>query len=153
MNKPFSFKKQSAVGDQGEKIFLDKYTDCIKLGVKDDYDFYDEDRGIYLELKTDTYPLSKTKNHFIEKYSDDNTYKLGGPFRCTKPDSVFIYYHIKDDKAFFYDPIELVDIIENNFDDNDLISIRNKGYNTQGFKVPRELLKPALLHIESLKEQ
>ena len=150
-NKMFKFKEQQSVGDRGESIFLDKYLEYEKLDKKNDYDFVHPKTGVKVELKTDTYKLDATLNHFIERFSDDNSFKDGGPYRCKEKNTMFVYYHINDDQAFFYDPIELVKIVDANFKDKRFTKVRNGGYYTLGYKVPRDLLKPALLKQEKLK--
>lgn len=153
VSKIFNFNKQKNIGNKGEELFLNKYKNYEKLDKKNDYDFIDNSTGHKIELKTDTYTLSKTPNHFIERYSDDNKFKDGGPFRCKEKNSTFIYYHINDDQAFFYDIKKMIKIIKKNFTDKDFFKIRNNGYNTLGYKVPRELLKPALIKIEEWKDK
>src|SRR5271170_7514484 len=97
-NKVFDFKAQMAIGDQGEKDFLERYTSLApKKSTKDRaVDFILGD-GKKVELKSDSYSMEETENFFMEIYGCITTSKLGGPLRA-KADNIdyFVYYFPKN---------------------------------------------------------
>jgi hypothetical protein len=99
-----------------------------------------------VEVKTEyNLTLKSTPNFFMEKFGDDIKFKLGGPFRAQQDNvDIFISFFIQDATLFWFDDVDvLVDrcekgIIEFNIQPK---YIKNKGYNTIGYPIPRYWFK------------
>lgn len=129
-------------GDAGEALFLEANPEYRK-GRYDSYtDFQSDLNGTTVELKTDTYSMERTPNFFIERYSSDQTMLPGGPYRNLNT-TYWVYYFLEQDTAFWFHPRDLVERIhELGLDDeNTLVPIRNRGYNTLGWKIPRSAVE------------
>lgn len=117
-------------------MFLDFYSGSTKTdGIV--YDLLWSGKSI--ELKTDTYSMSSTENFFMEKYSNDKDYALGGPFRAAK-DCVdyFCYLFINDRMIFWFEPLPLVNFLETYIIGQKPKEIKNVKWTTIGYTVPRE---------------
>lgn len=136
--KTHKFHDSLQVGDAGEALFSDANPSFQKQDKKSHTDFICSDSGDSLELKTDTYPMDKTENFFIERYSSDKTMLPGGPYRNLKT-THWVYYFISDDVAFWFNPQELVTLIHKLGLDNEkkLTRVYNRSYATLGWKIPR----------------
>jgi hypothetical protein len=152
MKTQHEFNKSKVVGDLGEQLILSVYNDDLEFagGIINDFLIRD---GRYLELKTDTYDMSRTPNFFMERYSDDKTFKNGGPWYADeKKSDVFLYFFVQNKKLFWFENIPaLIERIEKM--SLTLCEIPNKGrwgggYNTLGFKVPRHLVKDLYTEID-----
>ena len=144
-SKTFDFNEQLKVGTRGEKIFLSLYPNLKKAdGIK--YDFTID--GKTLELKTDTYSMDDTPNFFMEHLSDTKTGKLGGPWRALQ-DGVdyFVYMYLAEKKCFWFRPKPLVEFLDKYIQNESYKVIKNKGWSSHGYTVPRELLKNLIIEI------
>ncbi len=135
----FTFKKQIGVGNVGESLFLKTYAGSIKsTDLKYDFTY----NGKTVELKTDTYPMEKTANYFMEQYGSIEDKKLGGPWRAAQDNvDFFVYLYLADKKFFWFETKALKEFL-----DKQILSMRgksvwNKGYTTFGFAVPRDILE------------
>lgn len=141
-----NWKTDLGRGDVGEALFLSIYPDWsleTRIENRSKWDFISED-GASVELKTDYYPMAKTKNLFIEKYSSTKTQSLGGPYRC--PDTTYyVYFFIHDGKYIWFRTDELLDRLAEITPHLELTEVRNSSYITAGYKVPRELLEDIML--------
>jgi hypothetical protein len=140
--KPFDFKEQIAIGDVGQRLFIQHYhTPIVQFGPHK-ADFKRLSDGKLVELKTDSYDMGKTENFFIERFSSFNTKSPGGPWQSKeKRVPIFCYFFIKNGVYFEFDTKELVKFLDPIAEKAGLIFIPNKGWTTAGFKVPREKLK------------
>jgi hypothetical protein len=109
-------------------------------GFKSDFRCLETGQGI--EIKTDYWAMSNTVNFFMEHYSDKNKQTPGGPYQALANGSnIFVYFYIKDMTFFKFETPKLVDAL------NDIIKtipptdVKNSTYVTQGYRVPRHLLK------------
>lgn len=138
----FDFQEQIKVGDQGEKMFQELWHEKIKLHPGRDGDFISE-LGVKYELKTDTYPLIKTPNFFIERYSDGSRKTPGGPWQAVEHGCGKFLYLYKNDKILFEfsELAKLCEYLDQYLENKSYIQIKNKGWTTIGYKVPREDLK------------
>jgi hypothetical protein len=144
-NKTFDFKKQLKVGAKGESLFLSLYPKLEKAdGIK--YDFMLGDKT--LELKTDTYSMTETPNFFMEHLSDCKSGKLGGPWRALQ-DGVdyFVYMYQAQKQCFWFEPKPLVEFLDVYIRTAGYKVIRNKGWTSHGYTVPRETLSHLFLKI------
>lgn len=145
MQKIFNFQQQKKFGDQGEADFFKYYA---VLGIKKEngrkWDFSMDGQGI--EVKQDSYPMSKTPNLFIEKFSNIETGKKGGIYRAHN-DKVkyFVYYYANDGVFLWYDVELLYKFIVKNEDDFVKKVIRNKNYKSEGLLVPRKCVESFLV--------
>lgn len=147
MKKVFEFNSQANVGLKGELLFLESYPKAVKTdGLIDDFVL----GGKTVELKTDTYSMSKTKNFFMEKYGNIKTKKLGGPWR-TANDRVdfFVYLFIKEKTFFWFDPTKLVEFLEDYILDIPPSYIDNKTWAAEGYKVSRKDVEHLLIKTDT----
>ncbi len=103
----FDFNTQLKVGETGEKFFFKCYADKRpRMADSRKFDMFIEDDKT-VELKTDTYPMIKTPNFFMEQYGNLASIpgSLGGPWRA-KRDGVdhFVYHFTSDNVFFWFDP-------------------------------------------------
>jgi len=134
-----------AVGDLGEKAFIESYPILAPVKSKDRAFDFDLKTGSTVELKTDDYDMEATKNFFMETSSHG---KLGGAYRA-KQDNVdyFVYYFIKNKTFFWFNTIKLCEKLD------ELIAskkfkikiIRNNGWTAEGYAIPRSELECVLM--------
>lgn len=145
----FDFAQQQVVGDRGEKDFVRCYPILHPKKSEDlSFDFI-INGGASVELKTDDYCMRDTKNFFMETVSDTESGKLGGPFRAFKDGiTFFVYYFIHDKTFFWFDTAKLHAKLQELIATGryPLKSIKNKGWTTTGYAIPREALDPVLMH-------
>ena len=142
--KTFSMSAQLKKGKAAEKDFLERYgqgaivrTDGRKGDLQVKWS-----RAI-LELKTDFY--SKSTNLFMERWSVEATPerpgKAGGPWQATAHGAVYyLYWFPKTEKLFVFSTEALVNYLEANLGGFRACPVRNKGYTTLGYIVPKEKL-------------
>lgn len=147
-NKPWSFSEQLQVGSRGEEIFMANYPKKIKVYPDRDGDFIEVNSKRKIELKTDTYNIEKTPNFFIERYSvyyPDNleACKPGGPWQAQGHGcDIFCYMFVRHNIWFQFNNLPaLVDRLNNLTEKMGIIYIKNHGYITTGYRVPRDSLK------------
>lgn len=144
-SKTFSMAAQLKKGKKAEQDFLEKYgqgaivrTDGRKGDMQVKWS-----RAI-LELKTDFY--SKSTNLFMERWSVEATPdrpegKPGGPWQSLQHGSVYYLYWFPDtDELFVFSTAALVKYLEDNLSGFRPCPVRNKGYTTLGYIVPKEKL-------------
>lgn len=155
--KTFSMAAQLKKGKAAEKAFIEKYghgaLDRLS-GRKGDFQIK-WSRAI-LELKTDFYENSP--NLFIERWSVSPTPekpegKPGGPWQSVGHDAVYYaYWFASDDEFFLFNSAALVGFLEPRLDSFRKIQVRNKGYTTEGYLVPKKLFlespKEILVHAD-----
>lgn len=137
----FKFKTQLSVGDSGEKLFLEHYPKKIQLYTGREYDFDCLETGRKLELKTDTYPMIKTPNFFMERYSDSDKKSNGGPWRAAADSVDDFFYMFVSDRVWFHfaNPVALVEKLDKIIKDKKLkpMSVMNIKWRTVGYKILR----------------
>lgn len=137
----FNFKESLKKGAKGEERFLlINPKGLTRLdGRKNDFIYKD----IHIELKSDSYGIHGSPNFFIEKWSDVDSKKPGGPFQALeKNNELFIYYYPpkegqEDDVYFVFQTKRLVSFLNKNTEKYTLINIHNRAWITQGYKIPR----------------
>lgn len=126
----------------GQELFLKYYSDYDSTTGYNKIDFIHRTDGTRVELKTDFYDMMRTPNFFFERYSNDKTKTLGGPFSAAEAGvDYFIYFFIKNSTAFWFRPIELVEFLLKWDGIDKLVGVPNRDYITLGCKVPRKLVK------------
>jgi len=104
--------------------FIDHSTDFIRPD------------GLRVEVKTDWYALDKTEFFFMERWSDVDKEKPGGPWQSFGKSDIFVYLFIRDGVYFeFPDMPALLDRLEELTATLKLIRIPNRGYAGGGYKV------------------
>jgi len=141
-NKSWGFKEQLVVGTRGEELFMERYPRKLEIYPGRAYDFTLKNSRETLELKTDTYNIDKSDNFFFERFSDVHKESPGGPWRACKDGvDIFCYYFVRHNIWFeFRDLPPLVSRLNDLTSKQGLVYIRNKGWTTGGYKVPRDLV-------------
>jgi len=145
----FGFKKQLTVGNKGEELFLRHYKGSEKSDIRK-YDLLY--KGEKVELKTDTYPMEKTANFFMERYGSIEDGKIGGPWRA-REDGVkhFVYFYLADKTFFWFESKALADYLDTYTKDKRGKTVANRGYSSLGFAVPREDLRHLILKEDKVR--
>lgn len=130
-----NFKADLERGSKGEELLMELWPELVRLdGRKADFSI----NGKKLELKTDYYEQSKTKNFFMETYSNVQKGKRGGPFQSEQNNvDLFLYFYIKDTMGYLFDVKELVKFLKSKEDKYPTRMITNHGWITSGILVPR----------------
>ncbi len=132
----FGFKKQLSVGSTGENLFLKYYKDGASKADGRIFDLLY--KGKTVELKTDTYPMQKTENYFMERYGSIEDKKEGGPWRAAN-DKVdyFVYFYLANKTFFWFESEPLVKFLNVHTPTLKCKTVANRGYTTMGFPVKR----------------
>lgn len=141
----YEFSKSVVLGDVGENRLLEEYPYLIKESTEG-HDIIDPRIiRVTIEVKTDFFDMARTPNFFMERYSDDKTFKLGGPWRADAYNTdVLLYQFLGNKKIFWFDDIPtLVDFLDDYINTKrlQLMRVKNKRYYTLGFKIPRYAVK------------
>jgi hypothetical protein len=140
--KVHDFQEQLALGRRGEELFLEHYREPLALATVYSHDFVRLTDGAKLELKLDDYNPDKYPNFFLERWGNLEEKKPGGPWRARRDRiDVFIYYFVRANIYYeFTDLDRLLKHVERNESSYRVINVKNKGWITQGYLVPREEL-------------
>lgn len=131
------FKKDLERGHKGELELLRLYPDLVRL---DGFnaDFVDQEGRTY-ELKTDFYTSG---NFFMERWSDVDKQKPGGPWQSKQKNIDFYVYMFPNLKKLFTFTVgDLVNQLEN-LKEKNVRSVQNKSWTTEGWIVKIGELKP-----------
>lgn len=135
----FSFRKQLKLGHEGEDLFLSLNPGLKKLDGKI-ADFETPD-GMGIELKSDSYDMSRTPNFFMERISNVEKGTPGGPWQALdKKVPVFVYWYPKHQHAFWFNTDELVGALEE-IGPMRKHRVLNMGYRSEGWLIPRYYLQ------------
>jgi hypothetical protein len=137
------FKSSLVAGQVGEALFQ-SLTGFKKLSGYQS-DFLDESTNETYELKTDSYTLEKTKNFFIELYSNVDKGTLGGPKQAASHGSKYWVYLYAASKVYYvFNTLELIAELDRLSSEQVFkrINIPNRSWTTVGILVPRALLTP-----------
>lgn len=140
--KTFDFKEQLAISDVRESEFIELYKGPkLTKSIDRKWDF-DRKDGLKIELKTDTYDMSKTQNFFMERFSDIKRQSPGGPWRALEDGVDHWIYWFPSGKVYFEfkDLEDLVKVLDEVTEKHYMLNVPNKGWTTGGYKVPRDLL-------------
>lgn len=142
-NKVFDFQEQLKLGNRGEELFLEAYPKKLIIYPGRDGDFIEVNSGKKIELKSDNYNINKTENFFFERYSNIETKTPGSVWQAIEHGcDIFCYQFIRHNIWFQFNNLpELANRLEEYQGDKSLIWIKNKGWITGGFKIPRKLLE------------
>lgn len=112
-------------------------------------DYLDEDGNAW-ELKSDQYPMASTGNVFLERWSDLERLRPGGPFQSFgRGAKYYAYMYAQDRVAFVYLVTDLIAYIEAQEKINALRPkyIQNKRYTTVGYAIPRADIEHLLVKV------
>ena len=151
MDDVFDFDTQLKVGNEGERAFLKRYAHLQpEKSLDRRYDFVLKN-GKTVELKTDTYEMSRTPNFFMEIFGSVDEQKLGGPWRALHDGvTFFVYYFAKDGVFFWFETESLCKALDTLIASGNYSprSIQNRGWAARGYTIPRALLMGILLKQE-----
>jgi len=137
----YNFRSSLAIGKAGEAIFANHFPMLTPLNGRKS-DFIDQVSKELWELKTDSYDMAKTKNFFIEHYSDIERGKLGGIWQsATHGTTYWCYMFSKNETLFVFILEDLVAFMEKTLLNYEIREIKNKTWVTTGFLVPREAVQ------------
>lgn len=140
------FGSSLAKGKRGEDLLSELWPELQRLdGRKGDFTW----NGIKVELKTDSYDMAKTKNFFLEVWSDVDKGKPGGPWQALQHGAeLFCYFYSNNLTMYIFDTQALVYYLDGLPKDYyQSVKVPNRTWTTVGYKVPREDLKHLYLEV------
>lgn len=142
--KVFDFNTQLLVGNEGERIFFDAYHNQPLTKIDNHFADFATKEGKIVELKTDTYPMEKTKNFYFERWSDFGKQKPGSVWQSLPMGVEILCYLFLVNKVYFEftDLPQLQLMLDDYIKNKSYIIVRNKWGVSHGYKVPREVLQP-----------
>ena len=144
-----NFKSDLAKGQASEHDFYMKYQHCITRTDGRRGDMEINKCGSILELKSDYYDHDKTSNFFIERFSYDD--KPGGVWQSAAAKvTYFIYWWPQTGQTYIFNVQQLLRKLNKLTKSMELVEVRNQGYVTRGYKVPRSALEHLCLTPESI---
>ena len=144
--KIHNFKDSLKLGNKAEQdwmdLFLQKHPqyELFKTdGRSHDFIIMSAFGPFTLELKCDSYDMTKTENVFMERYSSYEKKTVGGPWQAqSKGVDLYCYYFAKQQVMLTANVNKLIIALEElKLNEKDLIPIFNQGYVTKGWKVKR----------------
>ena len=144
----FQFNSQLQVGNIGEQFFLDNYPATLEKFSGRECDFKLVETGGLIEVKTDTYDAEKTENFFFERWSNQEKKTPGGPWRAKKDKiDIFCYLFINNKLCYEFGNMRgLVKRLNWLIKKIPPTEVKNRGFVTIGYKVPRKDLE-GLYHL------
>jgi hypothetical protein len=137
----FKFKKQLRQGEIGEAIFYMAHQGTLSKEDGRARDFSCALTGAGVELKTDFYNMDATPFFFMERFSNREKQSPGGPYQAQANGTKwFVYFFISHLTYFRFETEKLVERLEQVMPTCEAMEIKNDGYVTVGYKVPREAL-------------
>lgn len=140
-NKTFSMKTQLTKGKKAEKDFMARYGEgCFERTDGRKGDFRIKWSQAKVELKSDFY--KDTPNLFMERWSVAPTPgkegKPGGPWQSLDNGTkYYVYWLVESNELFVFDVAELVLALDPVLSSLREITVKNKGYNTIGYLLPK----------------
>lgn len=140
-SKVFTFDDQNKVGKKGEQFLKKHWPEPLRKLEGKGPDFLDL-QGELIEIKTDTYDMDKSANFFMERWSVLDKKSPGGPWQAVdKKATVFVYLFLTNKTWYvFRDMEKLIDRLDDLTEKLGMVYIRNRGYITAGYKIPRAKL-------------
>jgi len=149
------WKKKLQQGKEGENLLVKTYPNLFKLyedGDEYDLDIIQTDKT--LEVKTEYYSIipgqpRHSLNFFMEIISDTYSGKLGGPYRAAKDGiDYFLSFFILDKTIFWFNDVPALAQRVRSLSPNFVVkNVKNEGWITQGYAMPRELFKDLFIQI------
>jgi hypothetical protein len=148
--RTFGFARQKAIGQAGEARFLAHYQDIRRLDGRGG-DFVGNS-GRLIELKSDAYSTEKTPNFFMERWSDVDAQKPGGPFQARQKGLFYFVYTYGSGECYWFIVDPLVDYLTRTADEYEYREIMNRAWRGGGFLVPRERLAHLVVKFDILPQ-
>lgn len=148
-SRTFGFARQKAVGQAGEARFLSHYQDVVRLDGRG-ADFA-VNSGRTIELKSDSYTTEQTANFFMERWSDVDAGKPGGPFQALDKGLHYFVYAYASGECFWFLTTELVKFLEQTSAEYQYREIANRAWRGAGWLVPRERLAHLVVKQDQLR--
>ncbi len=137
-----SFQSSLALGQIGETLYYQSHEGKLEKLDGFQSDFKMVETGTLVELKTDYYAMSKTPNFFIERYSNLEKQTPGGPYQAiTHGSTMFVYFYVRDLTFYQFETSNLIEAFYRILPTLKPTEVRNSTYITQGYLVPRVMLK------------
>ena len=143
------FNKDLKRGQNAEHSFFQRYQHCLIRtdGRRGDFELLK--CGSTLELKSDFYNPNHTENFFIERFSHTNA--DGGPWQAQEHNcEYYAYWFPITGDLYLFNVHQLVRKLNKLEKGMQLTSVKNEGFTTRGYKVPRESLKDLFLNPEEV---
>jgi len=133
------FKDSLAVGKAGEALLQKLWPELVPTdGRKGDFMLNE----LKLEVKSDSYDANKTSNLFLERFSDFDKKKPGGPWQSLEHGAELFFYWFPGNKlGYLFKTSALVTFLEENEHLYKPVLIDNVHWVTIGYKVPVDSLK------------
>lgn len=123
-------------GQKGESAFHSLYPHLTRLSGRD-ADFIDETTGETYEIKSDYYD---SPNFFMERWSDVDKAKPGGPWQSAqKSITYYVYLFLKQGELYIFSVLDLIKQLEDIKNPNARL-IQNRSWTTMGYIVPKKEL-------------
>ena len=139
----WSMEEQLKVGRKGERLLLKHWPEPVRQREEDlkGPDFVDI-KGRLIELKTDTWKVEETPNFFMERWSSVEGMRPGGPWQAVgKGSTVLVYLFINSGVWYVFEDLPaLCQKLDDMVGKMSYIQIRNRGWTTRGYRIPRESL-------------
>jgi GTPase SAR1 family protein len=137
-----SFTSSLSVGALGETLYFLVNEGKLERLDGRAADFKIIDTGELIELKTDTYLMEKTKNFFIEQYSNKDKQSPGSIWQARNNlCKYFVYFYVNSSTMFTFVNDDLIKRIEEIAPQLKVSYVKNSSYTTQGYLVPREMVE------------
>lgn len=134
--KKANFKDDLGRGQKGETAFHSLYPHLTRLSGRG-ADFIDESTGETYEIKTDYYD---SPNFFMERWSDVDKGKPGGPWQSEeKKITYYVYLFIQQGELYIFSVKDLVSRL-NEIKNPNARLIQNRTWTTMGYIVPKKEL-------------
>lgn len=136
------FDASLKIGQIGEALYYSANAGRLERldGLK--ADFKCMSTGDLYEVKMDSYSMQETPNVFIEVLSDTARGKLGGPYQAQQNNCrYYVYMFVRDLTTLTFDTNALINRIADLAPSLKPLKIQNATWTTEGYLVPRELLK------------
>lgn len=137
------------MGKRGQDFFELCYKDLNPVQSNDKkYDLIINGRES-LELKSDSYSTEDSENYFFEFYSNHFKKSAGGPWRAMN-DGVnhFVYLYYPSRAFFWFNPSDLCPVLDWTIASMKPKYIKNRGYYTVGYAIPRSEVQDLVLREE-----
>jgi hypothetical protein len=149
--RTFGFARQKAIGQAGEARFLSHYQDVLRLdGRRGDFVL---NTGRQIELKTDSYTTEQTANFFMERWSDVDAGKPGGPFQARDKGLHYFVYTYASGECFWFVVKDLVEYLSASADDYRTREIMNRAWRGAGYLVPRDKVAHLIVKFDLLPQK
>ncbi len=135
-----NFARSLAKGKESEVLLLKLWPQLTPTdGRKGDFLLPSGDK---LEVKSDNYDHEKTGNMFIERWSDFDKKKEGGPWQALEHGAKYFFYWFPLNRVgYMFETQNLVDFLAETEHTYTPVLIENARWTTVGYKVPRDSLK------------